>query len=307
MEKIKIICVVGATASGKTALGVELAKALGGEIISADSMQVYNGMPIATAAATEDERQGVPHHLLGFLEPEERFSVAQFVTLAKREALDIYSRGKIPIVVGGTGLFIDSFVNNTVFADVDINDGLRESLYEKDTDELYEELLKLDAEAARNIHKNNRKRVIRALELCYGGTTKTSQNEASHNEESPFDALYIEIAYKDREKLYERINLRVDKMLEAGLENEARAMLEKAGGTAKQAIGHKELKPYFDGQITLEEAVDNLKRETRRYAKRQLTWFRRNKAVHRLYADELTPDALVSNAVGICKEFLKEV
>ncbi len=303
-DKIKMICVVGATASGKTALGVALAQRLNGEIISADSMQVYRHMPIATAAATAEEQQGIPHHLLAILEPDEPFSVAEFVRLAKAETLAIHARGKLPIVVGGTGLFIDSLVQNLTFADVGADEALRAQLSEKPTEELYEELLRLDPPAAADIHKNNRKRVIRALELCYGGAGKTAQNEQSHREESPFDALYIQIDYRDRAKLYDRINRRVDNMLAAGLEDEACRLLPLTGTTARQAIGHKELAPYIRGEITLAEAADNLKRETRHYAKRQLTWFRRNTAIHTLYADEMSAQALVDSALHMAETFL---
>ena len=304
MDKIKIICVVGATASGKTALGVELAKRLGGEVISADSMQVYKGMPIATAAATAEEREGIPHHLLEFLEIGESFSVAEFVRLAKEKAFDINSRGKVPIIVGGTGLFIDSLVDNITFTGAGADETLREKLSEKSSEELYEMLKSVDENAAKGIHKNNRKRVIRALELYYGGISKTEQNEKSRKEESPFDALYIGIGYKERQKLYDRINLRVDLMLENGLEKEAREMLGKTGITSRQAIGHKELKPYIDGEISLEEAAENLKKETRHYAKRQLTWFRRNQKINWLYADEMSKEELFSKAETLSKEFL---
>lgn len=307
MSKIKMICVVGATASGKTSLGVELAGALGGEIISADSMQVYKGMSVATAAATKEEQKGIKHHLLEFLEPEETFSVAQFAALAKKKAFEINEKGRVPIVVGGTGLFIDSLVQNITFADVEVDEELRARLSERSTDELYEELMSLDEDAARDIHKNNRKRVIRALELYYGGVSKTKQNEESHCEESPFDALYIGITYSDREKLYDRINRRVDLMVKNGLIEESKKMLSLEGKTSKQAIGHKELKPYLDGKITLDEALENLKRETRRYAKRQLTWFRRNENIKWLYGDKMSSDELVKTAVQISKDFLKEV
>ena len=306
MKKIKIICVVGATASGKTALGVELAKALGGEVISADSMQVYKDMPIATAAATEEEKQGVPHHLLEFLDTNEEFSVARFVELAKEKISEITARGAVPIIVGGTGLFIDSLVKNITFAEIETDKKLRESLSRLPADELYERLKALDAEAAENIHKNNKKRVIRALELCYAGTSKTRQNEQSMLEESPYDALYIGINYADRQKLYDRINLRVDKMLEAGLEEEAKRMVSAASSTSRQALGHKELKPYFDGELTLDEAADNLKRETRRYAKRQLTWFRKNESINWLYADEMSKEELIKKAASLSEEFLKQ-
>lgn len=305
MEKTKIICVVGATASGKTDLSVKLAKAVDGEIISADSMQVYKNMPIATAVATKEEQDGVPHHLVEFLNTDETFSVADYVELAKSKIAEITSRGRVPIVAGGTGLFVDSLVKNISFSEVGSNAEIRNELAEKSNEELYEKLLKLDPNAAVDIHPNNRKRVIRALELCMSGTSKTEQNENSLLCDSPYDALYIGIGYKDRQKLYDRINKRVDLMLEAGLENEARQMLGKQGLTARQAIGHKELQPYIDGKITLDEAAENLKRETRRYAKRQLTWFRRNENINWLYADEMSKDELVKKAVELVQKHLK--
>lgn len=305
MEKTKIICVVGATASGKTDLAVKLAKAVDGEIISADSMQVYKNMPIATAVATKEEQDGVPHHLVEFLDADQTFSVADFVERAKVLIDEITARGRVPIIAGGTGLFVDSLVKNISFSEVGSNAEIRNELAEKSNEELYEKLLKLDPDAAEDIHPNNRKRVIRALELCMSGTSKTEQNENSMLIDSPYDALYIGIGYKDRQKLYDRINKRVDLMLEAGLENEARQMLGKQGLTARQAIGHKELQPYIDGNITLAEAADNLKRETRRYAKRQLTWFRRNENINWLYADEMSRDELVEKAVDLAKNHLK--
>ena len=305
MEKTKIICVVGATASGKTDLAVKLAKAVDGEIISADSMQVYKNMPIATAVATKEEQDGVVHHLVEFLDADQTFSVADFVERAKVLIDEITARGRVPIVAGGTGLFVDSLVKNISFSEVGSNAEIRNELAEKSNEELYERLLKLDANAAEDIHPNNRKRVIRALELCMSGTSKTEQNDNSMLIDSPYDALYIGIGYKDRQKLYDRINKRVDLMLEAGLENEARQMLGKQGLTARQAIGHKELQPYIDGKITLDEATENLKRETRRYAKRQLTWFRRNENINWLYADEMSRDELVNKAVDLAKNHLK--
>lgn len=305
MEKTKIICVVGATASGKTDLAVKIAKAVDGEIISADSMQVYKNMPIATAVATKGEQDGVVHHLVEFLDTDQTFSVADFVERAKVLIDEITARGRVPIVAGGTGLFVDSLVKNISFSEVGSNAEIRNELAEKSNEELYERLLKLDPNAAENIHPNNRKRVIRALELCMSGTSKTEQNENSMLIDSPYDALYIGIGYKDRQKLYDRINKRVDLMLEAGLENEARQMLGKQGLTARQAIGHKELQPYIDGKITLDEATENLKRETRRYAKRQLTWFRRNENINWLYADEMSRDELVNKAVDLAKNHLK--
>lgn len=305
MEKTKIICVVGATASGKTDLAVKLAKAVDGEIISADSMQVYKNMPIATAVATKEEQDGVPHHLVEFLDTDQTFSVADFVERAKVLIDEITARGRVPIVAGGTGLFVDSLVKNISFSQVGSNAEIRNELAEKSNEELFEKLVALDPKSAENIHPNNRKRVIRALELCMSGTSKTEQNENSMLIDSPYDALYIGIGYQDRQKLYDRINKRVDLMLEAGLENEARQMLGKQGLTARQVIGHKELQPYIDGNITLDEAVEGLKRETRRYAKRQLTWFRRNENINWLYADEMSRDELVEKAVDLAKNHLK--
>lgn len=305
MEKTKIICVVGATASGKTDLAVKLAKAVDGEIISADSMQVYKNMPIATAVATKEEQDGVPHHLVEFLDTDQTFSVADFVERAKVLIDEITARGRVPIIAGGTGLFVDSLVKNISFSQVGSNAEIRNELAEKSNEELFEKLLELDPNAAEDIHPNNRKRVIRALELCMSGTSKTEQNENSMLIDSPYDALYIGIGYQDRQKLYDRINKRVDLMLDAGLENEARQMLGKQGLTARQAIGHKELQPYIDGNITLDEAVEGLKRETRRYAKRQLTWFRRNENINWLYADEMSRDELVEKAVDLAKNHLK--
>lgn len=305
MEKTKIICVVGATASGKTDLAVKLAKAVDGEIISADSMQVYKNMPIATAVATKEEQDGVPHHLVEFLDTDQTFSVADFVERAKVLIDEITARGRVPIIAGGTGLFVDSLVKNISFSQVGSNAEIRNELAEKSNEELFEKLVELDPKSTEDIHPNNRKRVIRALELCMSGTSKTEQNENSMLIDSPYDALYIGIGYQDRQKLYDRINKRVDLMLDAGLENEARQMLGKQGLTARQAIGHKELQSYIDGNITLDEAVEGLKRETRRYAKRQLTWFRRNENINWLYADEMSRDELVEKAVDLAKNHLK--
>lgn len=304
MKKKKIICIVGATASGKTGLSIALAKRIGGEIISADSMQVYKGMPIATAVATANEQDGVPHYLVEFLDKSETFSVADFVSLAGQKIDDIISRNKVPIIVGGTGLFVDSLVKGIEFSDVGVDDELRQRLGAKTTDELYDELLAVDEKSALEIHKNNRKRVIRALELYYGGTSKTEQNEQSQQNDSPYDALYIGINFKDRQRLYDRINLRVDMMMHSGLLDEARESLSEVGTTARQAIGHKELKPYLDGDISLDDAVDNLKKETRHYAKRQLTWFRRNDSINWLYGDEMSFDQLVSSAEMLVNEFM---
>ncbi len=299
----KIIVVAGPTASGKTALGIEIAKAVNGEIICADSMQVYKGMSVSTAAPTKEEQCRVRHYLNEFLEPDSEFSVALWCDLAKKTADDILKRGKIPVIVGGTGLFIDSFVDNISFEDVKIDSALRESLMSRGTDDLYDELEKADPQAAKDIHKNNKKRVVRALELYYSGVTKTQQNINSKKEKSPYEFLYFVLEYRDRQKLYDRINRRVDLMCEQGLVKEAERCLLKAGKTSAQAIGHKELKPYLENKITLNEALDNLKKETRHYAKRQITWFKRREDTIHLVLDE-DREEVIKTAVKQCEDFL---
>lgn len=302
--KKKIIVVAGATASGKTALGIELAKAVNGEIISADSMQVYKGMPIATAAPTKEEQQAVPHHLVAFLEPDESFSVARWCDLARAKIDEILSKNHIPIIVGGTGLFIDSLADNIIFEEIPVDNALRQRLMEKSENDLYNELLSLDPKAAEDIHKNNKKRVVRALELYYTGSSKTQQNINSRKTESPYEVLYFFINYRDRQKLYDRINKRVDMMLDLGIMDEARDCMDKYTGTSAQAIGHKELMPYLKGTDSLENCVTKLKQETRRYAKRQITWFKRRENAVLLEPDILGNDGMVHCAVKKCEEFL---
>lgn len=299
----KIIVVAGPTASGKTALGIAIAQAINGEIISADSMQVYRDMPIATAAPTKQEQATVPHHLVEFLNPDEEFSVARWCHLARAKIDEIISRDRVPVIVGGTGLFIDSLVDNIVFEDIAVDQGLRAELMERDIDDLYDELMSLDPESAIGIHKNNKKRVVRALELYYSGVSKTQQNINSKKEKSPYDALYFFINYRDRQVLYDRINRRVDLMLNAGIVQEAANSLTKATGTCAQAIGHKELIPYLNGDTPLDVCVDNLKKETRHYAKRQITWFKRRSDTELLEPDILG-DGLTEYAVSICEDFL---
>ncbi len=303
-NKTKIIVVAGPTASGKTALGIEIAKAVGGEIICADSMQVYKNMPIATAAPTAQEKAEVPHHLSEFLDTGESFSVALWCTLAKEKIKEIQSRDNVPIIVGGTGLFIDSLVDNIEFENAEVNNALRQELMQRDNDSLYEELVRLDEQAARNIHKNNKKRVVRALELYYCGVTKTEQNMNSRKSGNCFDTLYFVLAYNDRQKLYDRINRRVDLMVQSGLVEEARENMSRESATASQAIGPKELFPYINGSIPLEDALDNLKRKTRNYAKRQITWFKRRDTAVFLAADSMDYNKLIHTAVLKCEDFL---
>lgn len=303
-DKKKIIVVAGPTASGKTALGIEIAGAVNGEIISADSMQVYKEMPIATAAPTSAQKASVPHHLTEFLNPDECFSVAAWLKLAQNKINEITARGRIPVIVGGTGLFIDSLVDNIVFEDVSADSELRQELMKRDEQSLYDELLSVDPAAAENIHKNNKKRVIRALELYYAGTTKTRQNEKSRISGSCYDTLYFFINYSDRQLLYDRINKRVDLMLEAGIAEEAERLVSAAKATSAQAIGHKELTPYLNGEKTLEECAENLKRETRRYAKRQITWFKRRSEAVLLQPDVSGNEIMTEYAVRMCEDFV---
>lgn len=291
MKKIPVVAVVGPTASGKSDLAVEICLEFGGEAVSADSMQIYKGIDISTAKPTEEEKKGVPHHMMGFLDDTESFSVAEYQRMAGECIRDIHSRGKLPVIVGGTGLYIDTLLNDIKLTEDSFDERTRAKLLERVENEgvesLLSELQKVDPEYAAKMHPNNVKRIVRALEVWYSsGITMTRQLEESHRE-SPYDVCFIGIDATDRAFLYERINRRVSVMLESGLEEEAREYLSKKNtATSSQAIGCKELKPYFDGEITLSEAADNLRQATRRYAKRQLTWFRRNKEINWLMADK---------------------
>lgn len=290
MEKIPLIAVVGPTASGKTKLGIELAKKLSGEIISADSMQIYKGISIASAAPSLEEMEGIPHHLIEFLELGDDFSVADYVNLAKKQIKDIYARGKVPILVGGTGLYVNSLVEGIEFSEQETDGDVRKRLEaEMETlgaEEMLRRLYEIDEPTAKKLHPNNRRRIIRALEVFETtGVTFSKLNELSRVG-SEFETTIIGITYKDREKLYDRINKRVDLMLQNGLLEEAKATLNlPTGKGAMQAIGHKELHKFLKCEQTMEEAVETLKRQTRRYAKRQLTWFNKNKNIHWIYAD----------------------
>lgn len=293
-NKHSVIAVVGPTASGKTALGVKIAKAVNGEVVSSDSMQVYNNMPIASAAPTAEEVQGIPHHLVGFKDPAEKFSVADFITLASEKIEDIVTRGKTPVIVGGTGLYVDSLTSGISFCEED-SEAVRQKLEaladEIGMEQMLEKLRQADPETAAKYHINDRKRIIRALEIIeIHGKPKSVLDRESKQGGQRYNTLWIGITCRNRELLYDRINKRVDIMLKNGILDEAKAaFLNGTGKTAVQAIGHKEFFPYFKGEISLEQAVENLKQETRRYAKRQLTWFRRNEAINWIFSDE-TPD-----------------
>ena len=292
-NRIPLAVVAGPTASGKTGLAVELALRLGGEVVSADSMQIYRRMAIATAKPTPAEMKGVPHHLIDFLEPGENFSVAQYVQRARQVIQEIHRRGKLPSVAGGTGLYIQSLVDNVSFSPQPEDPALREALRQKAQREggqsLLRELAEFDPQSAARLHPNNLGRVIRAIEVYrLTGRTMTQQLEASRQEPSPYRLGMLGLTFSRRELLYDRINRRVDCMMEEGLLEEARQMRgEKLSSTAAQAIGYKELEGYFDGRESLEEALERMKRETRRYAKRQLTWFRRDKRFFWLEMDTL--------------------
>ena len=286
MNKPKIVCIVGPTASGKTAYAVKLAKERNGEVVSCDSMQIYKGMDIGTAKPTPEEMQGVVHHMLDFVDPRENYSVASFVKDARSCIDDILSRNKLPVLCGGTGLYIDSIINQIEFGCEEHDEGYRNELAEFSAkygnDALHDKLKEKDPAAAEKIHPNNVKRVIRALEIIKNtGMTKTAADGIAKKEQL-YDAEIIGL-FMDRERLYERINKRVDIMMQSGLLDETKKLLGLGvprTSTAMQAIGYKELLLYLDGNLTLDEAVEKIKQESRRYAKRQMTWFRRNTEIN---------------------------
>ena len=304
MGKIKIICVVGATASGKTDLAVKLAKAVNGEIISADSMQVYKHMDIGTAKITSEEMQGVPHYLIDILEPSEDFNVVTFKNLASEKVKEIESRDKIPIVVGGTGFYIQALLYDIDFTDNDNDMSYRTELEaiakEKGNSVLYDMLKSLDGEAAAEIHPNNVKRVIRALEFYKKSNQKISEhNKTERQKKSPYDAKYFALT-DEREKIYENIEKRIDKMLEMGLVTEVKALIETGisrTGTAMQGLGYKEIAAYLNGEMSFEEAIYVLKRDTRHFAKRQLTWLRREKDVIWFDKSEISEDQILNDMI----------
>lgn len=288
----RVIVICGPTASGKTALAVELAKLHNGEVISADSMQIYTDMDIASAKPTPEEQQGIPHHLVGFLDPSESFSVADYVRLCDECVRDILNRGKTPIVCGGTGLYISSFVDNLTFDDSEQDFSFREEMRifveENGNAALLEKLREVDPETAETLHENNVGRIIRALEVFHTtGHTIAEAKKQSRQTPSPYEFVTITLDFERRELLHERINRRVDDMVKRGLVEEARRCFEQPNRpTAAQAIGCKELYPYFKGELPLEDCLEELKLRTRQYAKRQLTWFRRDLRNFRLIIGE---------------------
>ncbi|MBQ8817764.1 MAG: tRNA (adenosine(37)-N6)-dimethylallyltransferase MiaA [Clostridia bacterium] len=290
-EKIMVYAIVGPTASGKSALALELAQRHGGEIVSCDSMQLYRRMDIGTAKPTAEERKLVPHHMIDVVEPHTSFSCADYVEMADRAIREIHGRGKLPIICGGTGLYLDSLLRGENFqpdlTDDDLRAELLEFARERGNEALHAELAKIDPESSEAIHPNNVKRVARAIEIYrLSGMTKTELDKNSRLGEQRFDIRCAGLFYSNREALYRRIEKRVDMMMDEGLEAETRALLAegvfKENATAAQAIGYKELIGFIEGRETLAEAVEALKAATRRYAKRQITWFSGKQYVNRI-------------------------
>ena len=292
MDRKPLIILAGPTAVGKTSLSIRLAKETGGEIISADSMQVYRHMDIGSAKITKEEMGGVPHYLVDVLEPEEEFNVVRFQQMAKEAAERIWKKGKIPLVVGGTGFYIQALLYDIDFTENDGDESYRRQLEQKASDEegaseLYEMLKTVDPKAAQEIHPRNIKRVIRALEFYHQTGKKISaHNETQRQKESPYHYAYF-VLTDERSRLYERIDQRVDLMMEEGLLDEVRYLKERGvrkDSTAMQGLGYKELYEYLEGRYPLDEAVRIIKRDTRHFAKRQLTWFKRERDV--IWADK---------------------
>lgn len=290
----KVIVIAGPTATGKTALSVRLAKEIGGEVVSADSVQIYKDLNIGSAKPTEDEKEGIPHHLMDFLEPNSSFSVSDYCALSKKAICDILSRGKIPIITGGTGLYISSLVDNISFAkedtDASFRTQLNDELLKYGKEYMHNKLREIDEKAAEEIHPNNVKRVIRAIEIYLAtGITKSEQDAMSKNKKSPYEFILCALSC-ERERLYERINRRVDIMIDDGLIDEVKALLDNGiskDAQSMQGIGYKEVVSYLDGDLTEEECIEKVKQSSRNYAKRQLTWFKRGG--YRWF-DALSPD-----------------
>ena len=304
-KKKPLIVVAGPTASGKTGLAISLAKQFSGEVISADSMQIYKYMDIGTAKPDEKERDGVIHHMLDVVYPDEAFSVFDYAKNARKIIKECHERGAVPILAGGTGLYINNIIYNIMLSeesgDGKIREMLEKRLKEEGIEKLYCELERIDGKAAEKIHINNTKRVLRALEIFYSsGKTMTEQNELSRQIESEYEVLML-IPKHEREVLYDRINKRVDIMLEAGLVREVENLIEMGYSkdlNSMQAIGYKEMFSYFDGECSLNEAAELIKQNSRRYAKRQITWFKRNEEAIYLEGD------IAKKATELAEKFL---
>lgn len=312
---VELIAICGPTAVGKSDVAMKACLEFNGELVSIDSMQVYKSLDIGTAKPTKEEQKLVCHHLIDIYDPKEKCSVSDFSTLAHKEIKDILNKGKLPILCGGTGLYMDSVINKTEFIEHEENTKLRDSLYEKAKIEgptsLHKMLEELDPQSASTIHENNIKRVIRAIEICLeSGKTKVEVDKENIEKNKPYSHLIIGLDYKDRQKLYDRINQRVDIMMENGLLEEAKMAYDngylESGATAAGAIGYKEFIPYFENQKTLLECVDDLKQGSRNYAKRQLTWFRRNENVKWFFVDDYeNKNTLLKDIFKYIKENIK--
>lgn len=307
--RIPVAAVVGPTATGKTRLAVEIALRFGGEVVSADSMQIYRGLTIGTAVPSPEETRGVPHHMIGCVDPAQPFSVADYVAAASQCIREIRGRGRLPVVAGGTGLYVRSLLGGVEFGPQGRDEALRRDLRERAENEgpgvLVEELRSFDPQSAERIDPRNLPRLIRAIEVYrVTGMTMTEQNERSRSAPAPYDVCMIGLAYRDRAKLYSAIDRRVEKMMDCGLPEEAKRVLGLPEGcTARQAIGYKEFAPYFRGECTLDRAAETVRRESRRYAKRQLTWFRRDGEIRWLFVDEFSSfEDLCGRALAWVKE-----
>ena len=308
-DLIPLISIVGSTASGKTELAVDLALKFGGEIISADSMQIYKEFEISTAKPTLAQRQKIKHHLIDILHVNEEFSVAQYMDLAKKAVNDVWNRGELPFLVGGTGLYVDSLIKNIEFENkITSNENIRSKLEEKSNSELFEILNNIDPESAQSIHINNRKKIIRAIEFFYtSGYPISTQVKNSQNNISPYKVCKIGLNFKNRELLYNRINLRVEKMFELGLLNEVKNISSNIplSKTAAGAIGYKEILEYIKGETDLISAKETLKKATRNYAKRQITWFKRDTEINWLYIDDFKDySEILNTAEKIIRKFI---
>lgn len=306
-----LIALVGPTASGKTALAVELCRRFNGEVVSADSMQVYEDLYVGTARPTVEEMQGIPHHLMGFLPLNASFSVAKYAEAAHDVIADVHARGKLPVLCGGTGLYVQAVTENLTYEDQQEDRSLRDALQQRIRDEgidtVFAELQIVDPDTAARLHKNDHSRIVRALELYHTtGRTVTEQNALSHTRPSPYRVCGLLLDFRDREVLYDRINRRADTMLQQGLLDEARRLRACEGAdTVTQAIGYKELYAYFDGECSLKEAMERMTRATRRYAKRQLSWFHHHGEFTPLYVDELK-DSTADVAAELIQTFISK-
>lgn len=308
---IPLVSIVGPTASGKTELAVDLALKFGGKIISADSMQIYKEFEISTAKPTLSQQKKIKHHLINILHVNEEFSVAQYTKLAKKAVENIWNCGKLPFLVGGTGLYIDSLIKNIKFENkITSNENIRKELEGKSNSELFEILKKIDPKSAQCIHINNKKRIIRAIEFFYtSGYPISIQVKNSKNNISPYTVCKIGLNFRDREILYNRINSRTEKMFELGLLDEVKNISSSMNlsKTAAGAIGYKEVLDFIRGKIDLKTAKENLKKATRNYAKRQITWFKRDPEINWIYIDEFKNYSDILNKTEkIIKKFINE-